>query len=399
MLWSLALAAAAGVLAVLAGGHEAIMRFLGTAGLTVAACLLALRLTKLTDQPTTHAAGMFGVTVVLIVYILFNINIWGLDTHWLTERHNGKLFFSAMALAWTAAVAVALLKKIHQPSTRVAAYTGLGLAGIYWVLCLLATWWPHGGARHYYASPTQEHLWETAWVFALAAVTTTAALIGVGHDKKPQPWRWLGIVAGIGAFVAGLYASWWEQDEAATWIVVSASVAVVIGYANIVTRARLMPAARWLIPCNIIALAVVAGGIDLLVIQEQIGSADELLARGVGAVGIVSACGTLALAILAGLNRKRIERPLDSTLTEISLTCPSCHKKQTLPLGDSRCAGCGMRIHTRITEPRCPACDYSLYKITCDRCPECGALVDDPEAAPPTIPAVGRSPGDPGGSV
>jgi hypothetical protein len=59
----------------------------------------------------------------------------------------------------------------------------------------------------------------------------------------------------------------------------------------------------------------------------------------------------------------------------ITLFCPRCRKKQSLELGGASCTSCGLRIEVRAEEPRCAKCDYLLYKLTSDVCPECGAPI------------------------
>ena len=36
---------------------------------------------------------------------------------------------------------------------------------------------------------------------------------------------------------------------------------------------------------------------------------------------------------------------------------------------------CGLKFHIRLEEPRCPKCDYLLFMLQSDRCPECGTPV------------------------
>jgi hypothetical protein len=64
-----------------------------------------------------------------------------------------------------------------------------------------------------------------------------------------------------------------------------------------------------------------------------------------------------------------------SEIREITIICPGCDAKQTLPVGASSCSRCGLVIHTRIEEPRCAQCDYLLYMLKSDNCPECGTPV------------------------
>ena len=60
---------------------------------------------------------------------------------------------------------------------------------------------------------------------------------------------------------------------------------------------------------------------------------------------------------------------------DMRLACPRCGFEQSMPVtgtGEgSRCERCRLRIRIDVDEPRC-ACGYVLYKISGDRCPECG---------------------------
>ena len=107
----------------------------------------------------------------------------------------------------------------------------------------------------------------------------------------------------------------------------------------------------------------------------------NVLGRFASAAGIVTGCGTLALCVLARLNRKVDFEPFSPGLSEITVVCPRCRKKQPIRIGDSACAACELRISIRIEEPRCPQCDYLLYGLTSDRCPECGTVLGAKGAA------------------
>lgn len=116
---------------------------------------------------------------------------------------------------------------------------------------------------------------------------------------------------------------------------------------------------------------VVMSGRDLIPALDT-----SLMERCVAAGGIVTGCGTLALMVLARLNRRVDFLPDDqSKLTQIIVVCPRCRRRQTLPIGNAACSSCGLRVSTRVEEPRCPSCDYLLIGLTSDRCPECGSAV------------------------
>ena len=102
--------------------------------------------------------------------------------------------------------------------------------------------------------------------------------------------------------------------------------------------------------------------------------------RCMAASGIVTGCGTLALAVLARMNRRVDFEMEGGALTEIVVVCPRCRKKQSLTIGDATCSGCQLRISTRVEEPRCPTCDYLLIGLTSTRCPECGTEIAETAA-------------------
>jgi hypothetical protein len=118
--------------------------------------------------------------------------------------------------------------------------------------------------------------------------------------------------------------------------------------------------------------------VDLVVIDDlwfPVGVSSDFLGRLAAAAGIVTGCGTMALVVLARLNRKVDYEPLSPELTHITVACPRCGKKQSVCLGDSVCVGCKLRISIQIEEPRCPQCGYLLYGLPSGRCPECGTVI------------------------
>lgn len=102
---------------------------------------------------------------------------------------------------------------------------------------------------------------------------------------------------------------------------------------------------------------------------------EDIVQRVVMAAAIVSAAGTLAMFLLAGIEARQ-KPDADSLPPAVALAaaCPRCNAPNTFPAGQSECQSCGLRVTLEIEEPRCP-CGYLLYKLDSPHCPECGRLV------------------------
>ena len=120
----------------------------------------------------------------------------------------------------------------------------------------------------------------------------------------------------------------------------------------------------------------------MLALQEdykfEIPIAENLAA----ASGIIASCGSLALLVLARINRNLDRVPVLSEIKEMTVICPGCRRKQNLPTGDSTCTTCGLKFHIRLEEPRCQKCDYLLFMLQSDRCPECGTIIESRPNSP-----------------
>ncbi len=78
----------------------------------------------------------------------------------------------------------------------------------------------------------------------------------------------------------------------------------------------------------------------------------EMLGRLAGAAAIIAGCGTLALLVLARINRRMVQPGLCAgEVREIVFFCPLCGTRQTIAVGGGRCATCGLGIHVRLAEP------------------------------------------------
>ena len=159
--------------------------------------------------------------------------------------------------------------------------------------------------------------------------------------------------------------------------------AVIVAHANLAFLCNLRPAQVWVRWGTVGAVALTSLLVDVIVARGDRAELDDMVSRGAGAAAIAAGCGTLALLVLARLNRKIPTPTLPVGVKELAIVCPWCQRKQTLPLGASSCAGCGLKFQIAVEEPHCPKCDYLLYMLSSDRCPECGTVIRaQAEAAP-----------------
>ena len=116
---------------------------------------------------------------------------------------------------------------------------------------------------------------------------------------------------------------------------------------------------------------------DAIMAEEKLGHShfytyalDRILAA-----AIVASCASLALSVRARLDRRVENEPAMTELVDIVVFFPRCRGKQQVQLGGAVCSRCGLRITISVEEPRCPTCEYLLFGLTSDRCPECGSAI------------------------
>jgi hypothetical protein len=283
-------------------------------------------------------------------------------------RNEEAMWLTLAAIALVTPPLVMFLRIVASADSAVAGWVGIGGCAAAVALFLLGSWDSNrsggSGAR----------FWAIGWSTGLFAVTAAGSLAYLRSTSRP--WRWIGVAASaVGAGVAG-YGVWADVHSGGLAIAAITGVAVVVAHANLALACPLKPGQVWVRWVAILAVIATSVLIDVALYLDS--NSDNAVSRAAGAVGIVAACASLALLIFARLNRKFESIVLPGTAglpSELSLVCPNCRKKQTLPVGDAACADCGLRIHTRLEEPRCASCGYLLYMLRSDRCPECGMPV------------------------
>lgn len=226
----------------------------------------------------------------------------------------------------------------------------------------------------------------TSFVGRVLATTATVGGASIFALAAAIPWerkRWrpiglLGILAVANATVWILIVIWVEPlfiDN--RWLfkttIVSCILAVVLPHIGLLSLAQLHRTYEIVRVGTVAAIAL----LGVILIAIFLGELDpgNIGIRYIGALGILDACGTIAVPILHRVSRLRQAEATVTTQLEITLRCPRCDRKQTLPTGGAKCSDCGLKITIEIEEEHCPKCGYALYQLTSENCPECGTKV------------------------
>jgi hypothetical protein len=360
---SLTAAAVLGAAGVLLASAEAMWRIVWTCIATAVASLLLLATGLLARREKNAAVA--GAGLIIVEYLLTLTFVWDL-WRWEYGQHVAVTMF---LLAACGVPAIAFIHLGEVRTTRLAARVGLILAAACFVVFMIPTWIITRG--------TWENRWyEIGWALSGFGILAVLCLIGAKSGVDQHHWRWLGVVASIIGFAIAVYAivlQVYSNSPLFTTIIV---IAAVIAHANVLLRVPLGGNQIYLRWVTTAAGCATGACIVFVSFHNYADPAYELGQRLAGAAAIVAGCGTLALLVLARINSKLHAPPPElEAIKQVSLVCPFCQKKQNVPPGESRCAGCGLILELRISEPRCPACNYSLLMLTSDRCPECGATV------------------------
>lgn len=379
LLASLALSAAAGVLAALTQGGLVIVRVIGTALSTAVACGLLIGASLLAERERSRAAGLLGMLAVGSEYILMLLIIWEAPQAlfgWAIEDEIGL----SMAVLGPAAVLCMVGLTTRASGAAPFGLTILGAALTSASLFLLAIWLPVPWQYETKLAGSGGSILPYGLLVGLCLLSTRGLhAFGRGLGVLAAAIAWAMIVAGIWTGV--------ESDLGTVLVTALTAVAAALAMANVLLLCALTPRQRWLRTGTIVAAFATASVITWLVVEDRyfdvppgFHAAGRLTAAG----SILTGCGALAIIVLALLNRRFVPRSPAAELGEIALTCPRCGLAQRLPPGRASCRRCGLGIHLTIEEPRCPCCDYRLYGQV-RRCPECGTeLGQEPAAGTPT---------------
>jgi hypothetical protein len=333
---SLALAAGFGAVGVVFAGHDTLWRIVWTCAATAVGALLVLGASSLLEREETWPPGVLAVALVVGEYLLDLGLIWEVF-----GRAQDQAMSTAFFLALTGFPALVFLGILRQPATFIAARVGLAACAVSFLLLMIGTWGRGWGTRDF----GRNRWFEVSGSLAPFAFLAVLALIGAGLDRRH--WRWAGVAAAAAAFSMATYAILLDIRQTSSLFVCLVSVAVVVAHANAMVRVPLAANQRWLRWATLGAAFTAAGFVDVGSITRP--WEQEMLGRLAGAAAIMAGCGTLALLVLARINR-RVERPGFSSadVREVTLVCPCCNRRQSIAVESGRCAVCGLGIAVRL---------------------------------------------------
>lgn len=372
MLWSLGAGTLVGVAAILAGNVHDIWRVSVTAFVTAVAVGLMIPVSMMMDKPAGRHASMLGMWAILLEFLLAMLLTWDL-VHVLPIPVSTEMIALTLAFVLLCSLpAMFFLVILRNPNARVAGTVGLALTAAVFAVLMIGTW-------GFVGTRLGDKWFTTAGAAACLGALAVASLVRIEVKGTGMTAIWSIGIRLAGAIAAGLamtvavYAIWFDIHRDSGLLTTLVCIAAVIAHANLCLLAPLTRTQEWVRVATIGAAVATAVCTDLMWVT-QLGRTDrDLLVRLASASGLAASCGSLALLVLARINRRIVdEPPVLQEIREITLICPGCHNKQTLPVGDVACPTCRLRIRTSIHEPRCPKCDYLLFMLTSDRCPECG---------------------------
>lgn len=248
--------------------------------------------------------------------------------------------------------------------TFIGSIAACGLVGIYCLLIGRIGWF-------------EERILGTTCVVGAASILALASAV-TWERRRWHPVGPLGAAAATVALVLAVVAIWAEPIErywpyfydalSLAWV-----AAVALPHVGLLSLARLRPGYEWVRRWTSVVVFLLALLIAL-VLLDFIDDSDLWL-RPAGILAIADACGTIAVPILHRVSAIRKREEVRTVELTLALTCPRCQQSQTVPVGRSKCAGCGLGFRIDIDEGNCKKCGYPLYRLESAQCPECGTPI------------------------
>lgn len=276
-----------------------------------------------------------------------------------------RILLTLGALALHSGVAMACTATLERRLWPRLSTLGLAVFGLNLAVLLACIWWPGG-----LGDPLGRALLTTAALLGYYVLAIPSADLLERGRFAPLPLA--GQLACAAGFLMLLVCIWASDTENVAFGKATATAAFAGGALAHTCLILRIPGGRtlgWLLAATLASAWLVALMATLAVWLEPM---NELFFRFFGAAGVIAACGTLSLLILAKLRQVGTAGQLQTTPATITLHCPRCTTAQTVAAGNAQCGTCGLKLRIEIEEPRCARCGYLLWNLPQRRCPECG---------------------------
>lgn len=362
MLWSLAATAVMGAYNALIGANTTGWRLVGTGVAAALAAGFMIPFSSRAAKPESRVDGLAGMVVTIAVFGMVVALIFDVFAPLGDYEVQEKIWGAFWILTIGGYSAVGMLRLIASAANRLAGAVGLGVTAVSVVVTLVGVFAGESGNPNI-------PIFGSGMSIAGLGFLATLSLAGM---DQPRPWRWIGVLASFVAVLMAIIGLWSTAKHAVGPFAVVIAIAGVVAHANLCLLVPAAPTQRW-IPIFTIAAGMVTALFTVLIVLAEDRHEPFVMAERMSlAGGILTAAGTLGLLVLARLNKQLERRQELSDIKQLTLICPGCETKQTVDVGDSACIACGLKFNIKVEEPRCPQCDYLLYKLQSDRCPECG---------------------------
>ncbi len=277
----------------------------------------------------------------------------------------GRILGTLLALAVHSGIAMFCADTLERQRWPMLSRIGLAAFAANFVVLIIAIWWPGG--------PDVEALRAMATTGVLAAAYVVAIPCADLYERGLRRfWSLPGLVTcTLGCAMA--VTCIWGEDADAIWFGKLTAVVCIVAFTFaqmcILVGIRGSVLLERLFILTAICAWIVAALLAILIVWEI---EDDLLLRVLGAGGVLDACGSLSLLILAKLQQVGKRETLQTVAARVELRCPRCTMEQTVDAGASTCTSCGLKFRIEVEEPRCAHCDYLLWQLPERRCPECG---------------------------
>jgi len=286
--------------------------------------------------------------------------LWGTFT-----QTTGKVLATLGALAFHSGLAMVCAETLERRRWPRLSAVGLVAFGTNFCVLIACIWWPG-----YFDDTTGR---ATVATVTLVAFYILAVPSADSCERRIQPTlSSLGLLVCSVAYGMCLMCIWGPYTELKDFSKATAIACIIafsLAHTALLIRVPGQRTVARLLEASLVCVWLLAAMASASVIWEI---QAEYWYRWLGAVGVLDACGSLALLIMAKLRQVGKIEKLRTTATQIELRCPRCTVPQTVDVGAARCSSCGLKFRIEIEEPRCAQCDYLLWQLPERRCPECG---------------------------